>query len=154
MILQKKEIISGYIPKEGKKGLDYSKFSDLINSNLIEYKRLEKDFELKIDFEICEIDKLNKFKEFILNAKNLNADIELFIDDKLFYHKLYEIENIDINNNNFFNNILEKDIKSNKILKISIIFLPHLILFKQKFIFPINYILLNSIFKKFFIFIA
>ena len=119
---KKEEIISGYIPKEGKKELDYSKFSDLINSNLIEYKRLEKDFELKIDFEICEIDKLNKFKKFVLNSKNLNADIELFIDNKLFYHKLYEIENIDINNNDFFNNIIEKDIKSNKILHISLIF--------------------------------
>ena len=119
---KKEEIISGYIPKEGKKELDYSKFSDLINSNLIEYKRLEKDFELKIDFEICEIDKLNKFKKFVLNSKNLNADIELFIDNKLFYHKLYGIENIDINNNDFFNNIIEKDIKSNKILHISLIF--------------------------------
>ena len=58
----------------------------------------------------------------MLNSKNLNADIELFMDDKLFYHKLYEIENIDINNNDFFNNIIEKDIKSNKILHISLIF--------------------------------
>ena len=99
---------------------NYASFKDSIANRILQYKREEKDFQLKINFIIYEIEKIETFKQLILKKKNSNDDFEIYVNNKLFYQNLYNTENINILNNGKFEEKLKEEVKANNILKISL----------------------------------
>ena len=67
----------------------YTTFLDNFIFKTINYKKKEKDIFLKINFEINDENKLNLFVNYIMKKRNDHNDFEIFINDKLFYQRLY-----------------------------------------------------------------
>ena len=110
-----------YSEKE-KDELDYQNFNEEITKKIIEYKRKEFDFQINLDFIIEVDDKIKPFKEYILKLKDTKCDLEIFVNNELFYQYLYGAENFNIQkNNNNFEQMLEKEIRINNILQIKLI---------------------------------
>ena len=83
------------------------------------HKFFKKYFEIKIDFNINEINKIKLLKECILKKKNKNDDFEFYVNDVLYYKNLYGKENNYIRNKSNFDSNLINKLKTNGFLKIS-----------------------------------
>ena len=116
--IENKENISVKTSDDDKEKLDYFRFIGEIFDKIKENKRLEKDFQLKIDLDLNSKIKLDKFKEYINKKKNNNEDFEIFINNHLFYQYLFGIENIDII---LLEEKIEENINSDRNIDISLI---------------------------------
>ena len=116
-----KEVIKLQYSEKEDNGMDYTHFSEEISKKILEHKRKDNDFQIKIDFIIYEVNNINKLKEYMLKKKNKNDDFEVYVNDKLFYRNLYGIESFDIINTNDIEEKLSAEIQSNNILNISMI---------------------------------
>ena len=109
-----------YSEKE-KNEFDYHKFNEEITKKIIENKRKECDFQLKMDFIIEIDDKISSFMEYISKLKESQRDFEIFVNNQLYYQYLYNVENFYNQNNSNFEDFLEKEIRIQNILQISLI---------------------------------
>ena len=94
----------------------YDKFWEI---PIINYKMFKIYFEIKIEFNINEINQIKLLDECILKKKNKNDDFEFYVNDVLYYKYLYGLENNYIKNkDNYEKNLINK-LKTNGFLKIS-----------------------------------
>ena len=88
--------------EENKNELDYEDFNEKIIENIIRFKRIGYDFEIKFDFNIIDNNMKSLMKEYIKILKVNKEDFEIFINNEIFYQCLYNSENFDISQDNNF----------------------------------------------------
>ena len=81
-------------------------------------KRLDVDFQLRITFIIHEDVEIDNLYEYILKMKNNNSNFDIFINDKFYYQRIFNTENIDIQNKNIFREKMIEEKREHNSLKI------------------------------------
>jgi len=116
----KSEINLKYSVKDEKK-VDYGTFNDEIIQRVIQYRRKNYDYQLKLSFVLLEQEKIKILKDYLIKLKNNKDYFEIYINDELFYQFLFGSENFDILKSSDFEDKLIAEIISKNILHISII---------------------------------
>ena len=116
-----KEVIKVEYNENKTSGMDCAKFSEEISKKILEFKRKDIDFQIKIDFVLYEDKKINDFSEYISKKKSKGDDFAIYVNGKLFYQNLYDEENVIIFNQNHLEDKLTAEIKTNNVLNISLV---------------------------------
>ena len=103
---------------EKDKFFQYLFFIEQIIIKITNFKKLEKDFELKVEFDINEDSQINLLHEYILKNKTKGINFNVFINNQLFYKRLFDTENINIENKDIFQEKLIKEKMTKNSLKI------------------------------------
>ena len=107
--------------KKDKNKIDYETFNYEIIQRIIEYRRKDYDYQLKINFLILEQEKIKLLKDYLIKLKNNKDYFEIYLNKELFYQSLFGSENFDILESSDFEDKLIAEIISKNILHISII---------------------------------
>lgn len=92
--------------QENERELDYEEFNKEIIENIIKYKRIDSDFQLRYDFLIVDVNIKILLKEYIQKLKDNKEDFEILVNNNIFYQHLYNSENFEISSNSNFENEL------------------------------------------------
>ena len=101
--------------------LDYEGFNKEIIENIIRYKRIGYDFQIKFDFYILDDNIKSLMKEYIKKLRDNKEDFEIFVNNTIFYRCLYNSENFDINQDNIFESELRDSIGMMNRIKITFV---------------------------------